>query len=101
MGLCPALAEARECEGECRAFVLARSTTELLTDEKQQTFTSCFGSLKAALQKVRLLSLALVSFFFSFFLFSLSSRADTKVVASGLEGSKRLVCAEVVLLPFQ
>ncbi|PHJ20350.1 thrombospondin type 1 domain-containing protein, partial [Cystoisospora suis] len=51
ISLCPSLEESRDCEGECRAFVLARSTTELLTDRQLETFTQSFRPLKAALQK--------------------------------------------------
>ncbi|CBZ50558.1 putative thrombospondin type 1 domain-containing protein [Neospora caninum Liverpool] len=48
--LCPGLVERRECTGECRAFVIARSTTERLTDHHVEAFPACYGDLRRALE---------------------------------------------------
>ncbi|KFH03942.1 putative thrombospondin type 1 domain protein [Toxoplasma gondii VAND] len=48
--LCPGLVERRKCVGECRAFVIARSTTERLTDNHVETFPACYGNLRKAIE---------------------------------------------------
>ncbi|PFH36199.1 hypothetical protein BESB_043910 [Besnoitia besnoiti] len=49
--LCPSLVERRECVAECRAFAIARPTTERLTDQQIANFPACYGDLRKAIEE--------------------------------------------------